>query len=225
MRTPYTYSQQKFKVNFGNILYFSSPQADWNQEDESALNYIRNKPVLVAGPNISLKKEGNNVIISATGNYEPDSPDTPDVPPEGGIEEIIEKALPIYISLNGESAEIEFKMLDVNTASHEENGFYIIDTATGKQIGYQLVLEPSIDGKSHTLFVPKSTPVINSYQYQPIIGEWLMMGFDETYWIYTGTEVHNVNGQEIEYNTYTYNSELWGDPIVVTEYWRFEVEV
>jgi hypothetical protein len=67
--------------------------------------------------------------------------------------------------------------------------------------------------------------VVNSYQYQPIIGEWLVMGFDETYWIYAGTEVHNVNGQEVEYNKYTYNSELWGDPIVVTEYWRFEVEV
>jgi hypothetical protein len=79
-----------------------------------------------------LKKEGNNVIISASGTYEPDSPDTPDVPPEGGIEEIIEKALPIYISLNGESAEVEFKLLDVDTASHTENGFYIIDKPEGQ---------------------------------------------------------------------------------------------
>jgi hypothetical protein len=51
------------------------------------------------------------------------------------------------------------------------------------------------------------------------------MGFDETYWVYDGEDIQTINGEEVVYTRYIYNSELWGDPIITTEYWRFEVEV
>jgi hypothetical protein len=51
------------------------------------------------------------------------------------------------------------------------------------------------------------------------------MGIDETYWIIGETVVRTVNGEEVEYVKYTYNSELWGEPIMAEEYWRFEMEV
>lgn len=227
MRSPYTYTTQKFKVNFGNILYFSSPQADWNQEDETAADYIKNKPTLVAGDNILLEKEGNNVIISATGTITPDVPDEPDIPDEPGniIEEIIKKAQPVYVGNNGSFEEIPFTVLDGTTANYTDIGFYVIQDLTKQEAGYQLTYLGSATGESQVLLVPTETPIINSYQYQPILNQWLMMGFDETYWIYTGTENVTINGEEFVYNKYEYNSELWGDPIMVTEYWRFEVEV
>lgn len=73
--------------------------------------------------------------------------------------------------------------------------------------------------------VPKDAVIINAWQYQPILNQWLGMGFDETYWIYTEDVIQTINGEEVVYSKYIYNSELWGDPITATEYWRFEVEV
>jgi hypothetical protein len=51
------------------------------------------------------------------------------------------------------------------------------------------------------------------------------MGFDGTYWVESGTATQIIDGQEVTYTTYSYNTELMGDAITATEYWRFEVEV
>lgn len=245
MRNPYTYTTQKFKVNFGNILYFSSPQADWNQEDETAADYIKNKPNLIAGDNILLEKEGNDIIISTIGTVvpdEPDNPDNPDIPDEPDtpetpdtpdvpdtfeekVEVITQKALPFYTGLGESYEEVSFSVLDGTTANYTDIGFYVIKEPTKQEAGYQLTYPGSTTDETQFLMIPEETPVINSYQYQPALNQWLAMGFDETYWIYTGQEKVIINGEEVVYNKYVYNSELWGDPILITEYWRFEVEV
>jgi hypothetical protein len=53
----------------------------------------------------------------------------------------------------------------------------------------------------------------------------LAIGFDGTYWVEDGEETKLVGDKEVAYTKYRYNSELLGDPIVIEEYWRFEMEV
>jgi hypothetical protein len=40
-----------------------------------------------------------------------------------------------------------------------------------------------------------------------------------------GEVTKTINNEEMTYTRYVFNSELWGDPIRATEYWRFEMEV
>ena len=235
MRRTHTYTDQVFQVNFGNILYFSAPQADWKQENENAPDFIKNKPVFIAGDNITLQEEDNKIIISADGSAVPDKPDVPDVPdepvipdtPEGGVVDVIIKnRIPMFFGYtDGTNAPVEFQVLD-NETSHTENGFYII-TEKEKilQAGYQIVFEPSPNGLDQVIYFPKDIKIINAYQYQPVIGQWLTIGFDDGYWIENGEETKIMDDKEITYVKYHYNSELMGDPIMIEEYWRFEMEV
>ena len=238
MRRPYSYTEQKFKVNFGDILYLASTQADWNEGDENAPGYIRNKPELVAGNNITLERDDNKITISATGTVVPDEPDVPDVPDvpdepdvpvvpeEGVVANIINKQLPIFTGYGDDLEPHDFVVLDEATASYIEGGFYV--KKQGENIvtaGYQVTFYESESGDSQIFSMPKDAVIINAYQYQPTLGQWLAMGFDETYWIYNKDTVQLIGDEEVEYTSYIYNSELWGDPIMTTEYWRFEVEV
>lgn len=229
MRRPYTYTNQVFKVNFGNILYFSSPQADWSQEDENAPNYIKNKPNLVAGDNITLTKEGNDIIISATGTIvNPDNPDNPDIPDQEDtvIEEIIKNEIPMYFGFEGEGEEaVEFKLLDGTTAAYTDNGFYTITQNSKTSAGYQFTFKGTFNEAPQVVLFPQIVKIASSYQYQPVMNQWLYTDFDGTYWVESGEVTKVINGEELIYIKYVYNSELWGDPIVVDEYWRFEVEV
>lgn len=245
MRRTHTYTDQVFKVNFGNILYFSAPQADWKQENESAPDYIKNKPVFVAGDNITLQEEDNKIIISADGSVIPDEPDTPDTPDEPDVpdepvepdepvipentvvENIVKNEIPMYFGYIDESDEaVAFQTLDGKTAAHTENGFYIIaDEGQISQAGYQIVFEPSPNGLDQIIYFPKEVKIINAYQYQPALNQWLTIGFDGTYWVEIGEENKIVGDSEMTYIKYRYNSELMGDPIVIEEYWRFEMEV
>ena len=67
--------------------------------------------------------------------------------------------------------------------------------------------------------------IVTAYQYHSALNQWLEIGFDGTYWVENGTDTKIINGQEITYTTYVYNTELMGDVITAPEYWRFEVEV
>lgn len=175
-----------------------------------------------------MTKDGNNIIISVKGTIidpdEPEGPDTPPSPDETIIEIIINNKLTIFTGDEFSVEGIPFKVLDGNTAPYTAEGFYVIEGET-KQAGYQVVFEKTPSGGPQVFMVPKDAVIINAWQYQPILNQWLSMGFDETYWIYTEDVIQTINGEEVVYSKYIYNSELWGDPITATEYWRFEVEV
>lgn len=44
-------------------------QADWNQTDDTAPDYIKNKPDLEAGEGIDITKNGNTLVFSVSGDY------------------------------------------------------------------------------------------------------------------------------------------------------------
>ena len=44
-------------------------QADWNQTDDTAPDYIKNKPVLEAGEGIDITENGNTLVFSVSGDY------------------------------------------------------------------------------------------------------------------------------------------------------------
>ena len=148
--------------------------------------------------------------------------------PKSAVEYIMENNIPHYSGLDGtELKEVTYKNLDAVTSSYTEQGFYTTTNANGiiTNAGYQMVIEGNTDGIAQTFAIYSGAKIITSYQYQPALNQWLEMGFDGTYWVETGTETKIINGNEVVYNTYSYNVEMMGDPITATEYWRFEVEV
>lgn len=223
-----------------SIYRVSDAPPNWAQDDPSQPDYIKNKPELVAGENIVLTKRGNKVIISAVEEGTdpdipdipdvpdtPDEPDIPDIPSEEGtvVDIIIEGKIPVYIENDGKEDEQEFVILE-NPTSYKEEGFYVfIDNGEITNAGYQVIFEESKDEIAQSILIPKGAKIINTYQYQPSLGQWTSMGTDETYWVAREMIIKTVNGEEIEYIRYTYNSELWGEPIMTEEYWRFEMEV
>lgn len=50
-----------------SIYRVSDAQPDWNENDPSQPDYIKNKTEIEAGENVSIRREGNKVIISALG--------------------------------------------------------------------------------------------------------------------------------------------------------------
>lgn len=233
MRRPYTYTQQKFKVNFGNILYLSAPQADWNQEDENGPGYIRNKPNLIAGENIVLTKEGNDITISTLGTVVPDEPDTPDVPdvptppadPSTPVELIMAKQLPIFVGLEDDVKPI-YELLDGQSVDYSEQGFYVVTSEEQiKKAGYQVTFFGNLDGIAQVFLVPKVAKISCGYQYAEMFNTWGLVDFNGGHWLWDGEVTKTINNEEIVYNKYVYNIDLWGDAITSTEYWRFEIEV
>ncbi len=148
-------------------------------------------------------------------------------PPKSVIEYIMSNRIPLYSGLEGdESVEIPYRQLDSDTANYTDQGFYVTNpNGTITNAGYQVTFEGNTEGITQTFSVYSEAKIVTAYQYQPTLNQWLEMGFDETYWIETGTMTKVVNGQEVIYTTYSYNTELMGDVITATEYWRFEVEV
>ena len=141
---------------------------------------------------------------------------------------IIENQIPFYSGVeNGEISEVAYEQLDAATASYTDQGFYTTTDANGDitNAGYQMIMAGNTDGLVQTFSMLSTAKIITAYQYQPVLNQWLDMGFDETYWVATGTEIKMINGKEVAYTTYAYNVEMMGDPITATEYWRFEVEV
>lgn len=148
--------------------------------------------------------------------------------PKSVVEEIISNSIPFYSGFaDGGSSEVTYQQLDTATALYTDQGFYTTTNAVGEitNAGYQMTMEGNTENNTQTFAICANAKIITAYQYQPLLNQWLEMEFDGTYWVETGTDVKIVNGQEVIYTTYAYNTELMGDVITATEYWRFEVEV
>lgn len=148
--------------------------------------------------------------------------------PKPAVEEIMSNSIPFYNGVeNGELSEIEYQQLDTDTASYTDQGFYTTTNEDGEitNAGYQMVMDGNTEGNTQEFAVYSEAKIVTAYQYQPALNQWLDMGFDGTYWIETGTTTKTIDGKEVIFTTYAYNTELMGDVIVSTEYWRFEVEV
>ena len=50
-----------------SIYRLSDAQPDWSENDPSQPDYIKNKTEIEAGENVSIRREGNKIIISALG--------------------------------------------------------------------------------------------------------------------------------------------------------------
>lgn len=223
-----------------SIYRVSDAPPDWAEKDPTQPDYIKNKPELVAGKNVRLTKSGNKIIISVVNNSddpdipdipdvpdEPDTPDIPDVPSEEGsvIEKIIEEQISVYVENNGQEKLVPFAILQKET-SYNDEGFYVfVSNETVTNAGYQVTFDSAETDIAQAIFILKEAVITNSYQYVPNLGQWFEKGFDGTYWIADGEVTKNVNDEEKVYIKYKFNSELWGDPIKTTEYWRFEMEV
>lgn len=148
--------------------------------------------------------------------------------PKSGVDYIIDNSIPFYTGFeDGEASRVEYQQLDTATAEYTDQGFYTTTNADGEitNAGYQMSFEENTEGIAQTFAVCTTAKIVTAYQYQPALDQWLNMGFDGTYWVEAGTATQIINGQEVTYTTYSYNTELMGDAITAPEYWRFEVEV
>lgn len=144
------------------------------------------------------------------------------------VDYITENSIPFYSGLEGEeSSEVVYQELDTATADYTDQGFYTTTNSDGEitNAGYQMTFNENTENIAQTFAMCTTARIVTAYQYQPALGQWIDMGFDGTYWIESGTETKIINGQEVTYTTYVYNTELMGDVITAPEYWRFEVEV
>ena len=141
--------------------------------------------------------------------------------PQSVVEYIMENEIPSYTD-----AEVPYQLLDTASVDYTDQGFYIT-TKDGviTNAGYQMIFYGNTEGIAQTFEIYSPAKIINAYQYEPVLNQWLEMDFDGTYWVETGTNTKTINGEEIAYTKYAYNVELMGDAITATEYWRFEVEV
>ena len=144
--------------------------------------------------------------------------------PQSAVQYIMNNEIPSYSGLDGEPlAEVDYQLLDVDTVDYTTQGFYTDDAVT--RAGYQMVFDGNTDGTAQMFAMYSGAKIITAYQYQPVLNQWLDMGFDETYWVETGTVTKTISGKEVTYTIYSYNVDLMGDAMTATEYWRFEVEV
>jgi hypothetical protein len=148
--------------------------------------------------------------------------------PQSAVDYITENNIPFYSGLQGgESSEVVYQQLDTATAKYTDQGFYTTTNDKGEvtNAGYQVTFEENTESIAQTFALCETAKIVTAYQYQPALDQWLDMGFDGTYWVENGTITEIINGQEVVYTTYIYNTELMGDAITSPEYWRFEVEV
>lgn len=147
--------------------------------------------------------------------------------PKSAVDYIMENQIPSYSGSENEGlVAVAYKEADANTVEYTEQGFYVAtDNGEITNAGYQMVFDGNTEGNTQTFAMYADAKIITAYQYQPVLNQWLNMGFDGTYWIETGTITKIIDGKEVIFTTYAYNAELMGDVITSTEYWRFEVEV
>ena len=177
--------------------------------------------------------DGGPIVLTSTDNPseddKPDIPDTPSAPEEDGIVEYISKnEIPVYVGLAGEEAsEVEYLQLNTSTSTYTDQGFYITTNNNGEitNAGYQITFEGNDEGIAQTFSMCADAKIVAAYQYHSAFNQWMDVGFDGTYWVEDGTVTKTINGQQVTYTTYAYNTELMGDAITSPEYWRFEVEV
>lgn len=224
MLRPYSYTENRFKVDFGNIQYFTSPQADWLESDEGAPGYIKNKPEIIAGTNIEVTKEDNKIIISAT-DGEPERPNPPLV--YTIIDYIIDNKISCWAGEEGNIQERVFLSFNKEGSYYEDQGlYYTYENNEYTSAGYQVTIYPaSEEDIAQYILILNNAQIKNTYQYAEMFGNYLEMGNDGTYWYADGEITKNVNGKDYIYTIYRYNKELIGAPVESQEYWRLELEV
>jgi hypothetical protein len=79
---------------------------------------------------------------------------------------------------------------------------------------------------AQTFAVPSDAKIVGAYQYDEFGTQtWLQYEFPGSYWVAGDMTNETVNGQNITYQTYSYDVDSVGDAITTSEYWRFEIEV
>ena len=155
--------------------------------------------------------------------------------PKSLVEYIMDNSIPMYSgTANGNSEVVEYKLLDMNTSSYADSGFYTATDSDGNitNAGYQVIINGNSDADAQTFSMIDNAVIKMAYRYD--LGgtnTWLAYTFDvddeANYWLPSDTFTATVNGEEVVYQTYTYNIDVvgGGDAITSTEYWRFEIEV
>lgn len=155
--------------------------------------------------------------------------------PKPVVDQIIENSMPAYNgTANSQVEEVEYILLDADTANYADQGFYTATDDEGNitSAGYQLTIAGNSDADAQVVSIPANAVIKMAYRYD--LGgtnTWLAYTFDTTddanYWLPSETFTVTTNGEEIVYQTYTYNIDVvgGGDAITSTEYWRFEIEV
>jgi hypothetical protein len=155
--------------------------------------------------------------------------------PKPIVEYIIDNNVPAYSgTVNNQSEEVKYMLLDANTANYADQGFY---TATDGEnnitaAGYQLTIIGNNDADAQVVSIPANAVIKMAYRYD--LGgtnTWLPYTFDTSdeanYWLLGDSFTVTVNGESVVYQTYVYNIDVvgGGDALTSTEYWRFEIEV
>ena len=155
--------------------------------------------------------------------------------PKPVVEQIIDNNIPAYNgTINSQVTEVEYALLDAETAEYTDQGFYTSTDAEGNitSAGYQMTIVGNNDADAQVVSIPANAVIKMAYRYD--LGgtnTWLAYTFDTTdeanYWLLGDTFTAVVNGQEVVYQTYVYNIDVvgGGDALTSTEYWRFEIEV
>lgn len=155
--------------------------------------------------------------------------------PKPVVEQIIEKSIPAYSgTANSQVEEVEYMLLDAETAEYDDQGFYTATDEEGNvtSAGYQLTIEGNNEADAQVVSIPVNAVIKMAYKYD--LGgtnTWLPYTFDTedeaNYWVLGETFTVTVDGEEFSYQTYTYNIDVvgGGDALTTTEYWRFEIEV
>ena len=154
--------------------------------------------------------------------------------PKPPVEYIVDNNIPAYSGTEGGVVStVEYKLLDKNTASYTDQGFYV--DRNGDEVvsaGYQLVIEGNTNADAQVVVIPANAVIKMAYRYD--IGgtnTWLAYTFDTSddanYWVLGDVINKIVGGEEVNYQSYVYNIDVvgGGDAIMNTQYWRFEIEV
>ena len=149
--------------------------------------------------------------------------------PQPAVEFIMENSIPAYSgTANTSSSVVNYQQLDTKTATFTDQGFYVTTAEDGTitNAGYQLTFTGNSDMDAQTFAVPANANIIKAYQYDDGgTREWLEYEFPGSYWVEGDNITETVNGNEVEYQTYSYNVDDIGDAIASEQYWRFEIEV
>ena len=155
--------------------------------------------------------------------------------PKPVVDCIIDNSIPAYNgTVNNQVEEVEYMLLDADTANYADQGFYTSTDSEGNitGAGYQLTIEGNNDADAQVVSIPANAVIKMAYRYD--IGgtnTWLPYTFDTTdeanYWLLSDIFTVTVDGEEVVYQMYAYNIDVvgGGDALTSTEYWRFEIEV
>lgn len=145
------------------------------------------------------------------------------------IEEVIDNQIPLYSGLDGSMLSHNFKQLDENS-NPNDIGFYVIKNETGiESAGYQLSTPQIFDNDVLVICIPSNVTVTKIWQYDNgITDSWNVVSIlaeDDSYFRVRGTVSKDVDGKDVQYTEYVWNSAAQGGGIVTPCNWRFEIKL